>query len=70
MTVLRTRPKPRQRPLRRYQRRTLGRRIATDPRHRPPKGLQPFWTRARRLFWSWWPWTFFSIWAFTYGERA
>jgi cardiolipin synthase len=22
-----------------------------------------FWTRARRLLWSWWPWAFVSIWA-------
>jgi cardiolipin synthase len=22
-----------------------------------------FWTRARRLFWSWWPWAIVSIWA-------
>jgi cardiolipin synthase len=22
-----------------------------------------FWTRARRLFWSWWPWAFVCIWA-------
>jgi hypothetical protein len=27
-----------------------------DPLRRPPKGLAPFWTRARRLLWSWWPW--------------
>ena len=24
--------------------------------HRQPKGLPRFWTRARRLLWSWWPW--------------
>jgi cardiolipin synthase len=23
----------------------------------------PFWTRARRLLWSWWPWAIVSIWA-------
>ncbi len=40
-------------------------RRATDPRHRPPKGLPAFWTRVRRLFWSWWPWSVLSVWAFT-----
>jgi cardiolipin synthase len=24
--------------------------------HRRPKGLASFWTRGRRLLWSWWPW--------------
>jgi cardiolipin synthase len=47
--------------------RSLRRRIrprrATDPRHRPPKGLHPFGTRIRRLFWSWWPWFGGAIWA-------
>jgi cardiolipin synthase A/B len=28
-----------------------------------PKGVLPFWTRARRLLWSWWPWAIVSIWA-------
>ena len=28
-----------------------------------PKGVLTFWTRARRLLWSWWPWTIISIWA-------
>ena len=40
-------------------------RVATDPRHRPPKGLHPFGTRARRLFWSWWPWFLGAMWAFS-----
>jgi cardiolipin synthase A/B len=40
-------------------------RPATDPRHRPPKGLHPFWTRARRLLWAWWPWFGGAIWAFS-----
>ncbi len=31
-------------------------RLTPDPLYRPPKGRLPFWTRARRLFWSWWPW--------------
>jgi cardiolipin synthase len=67
---VRTRPKARTRRLHPRQRRPLGRRMATDPRHRPPKGLSTFWTRARRLFWSWWPWTFFAIWAFTAGKTG
>jgi cardiolipin synthase len=51
-------------PLRRRAR-ALRRRYATDPRHRPPKGLPAFWTRARRLVWSWWPWSLVSVWAFS-----
>src|SRR5919106_2624319 len=51
-------------PMRRRAR-ALRRRYATDPRHRPPKGLPAFWTRARRLFWSWWPWSLVSVWAFS-----
>jgi cardiolipin synthase len=31
-------------------------RFTTDPLHRAPKGLASFWTRGRRLLWSWWPW--------------
>ena len=27
-----------------------------------PKGVLTFWTRARRLLWSWWPWAIVSIW--------
>jgi cardiolipin synthase len=42
----------RQRPVSRHWRY----RLAPDPLVRPPKGVLPFWTRARRLFWSWWPW--------------
>ena len=34
-----------------------------DSRRRPPKGALTFWTRARRLFWSWWPWAIASLWA-------
>ena len=30
--------------------------LAPDPLKRRPKGVLPFWTRARRLLWSWWPW--------------
>ena len=28
-----------------------------------PKGVLTFWTRARRLLWSWWPWAIISFWA-------
>ena len=28
-----------------------------------PKGVLTFWTRARRLLWSWWPWAIVSVWA-------
>lgn len=31
-------------------------RLAPDPLLRKPKGTLPFWARARRLLWSWWPW--------------
>jgi cardiolipin synthase len=30
----------------------------------------PFWTRARRLFWSWWPWAFGSIWFASQGREG
>jgi cardiolipin synthase len=48
----------------------LRRRVATDPRHRPPKGLPAFWTRARRLLWSWWPWVILAVWAFSVGREG
>jgi cardiolipin synthase A/B len=38
-------------------------RTTIDPLSRPPKGLASFWTRARRLLWSWWPWVIIFIWA-------
>jgi cardiolipin synthase len=44
-------------------RRRSWRHPAVDPRSLPPKGLLPFWTRLRRLLWSWWPWAVVSIWA-------
>jgi cardiolipin synthase len=28
-----------------------------------PKGVLTFWTRGRRLLWSWWPWAIVSVWA-------
>jgi cardiolipin synthase len=70
--LARTRPSnPASRRYRRTLRRhPLGRRMATDPRHRPPKGLPAFWTRARRLFWSWWPWALLAVWAFTASKTG
>ena len=38
-------------------------RLAPDPLQRKPKGVLPFWTRMRRLFWSWWPWAAACLWA-------
>lgn len=60
----RTRPKPRSRPRRSRGRRTRAswRHKAADPLSRAPKGVLTFWTRARRLLWSWWPWAIVSIW--------
>ncbi len=44
----------------RWRRRTVPRywrhRLAPDPLKRRPKGILRFWTRVRRLLWSWWPW--------------
>src|SRR5215210_7760031 len=37
-------------------------RMAPDPLQRKPKGVLPFWTRMRRLFWSWWPWAAAFLW--------
>jgi cardiolipin synthase len=37
-------------------------RLAPDPLQRKPKGILPFWTRMRRLFWSWWPWAAAFLW--------
>ena len=44
------------------------RHAAVDPRSRAPKGVLTFWTRARRLLWSWWPWAIVSIWAIGSGR--
>jgi cardiolipin synthase len=33
-----------------------------------PKGVLTFWTRARRLLWSWWPWAIVTIWAISTGR--
>src|SRR5690349_14451807 len=59
--TLRARSRPRgwraRRPRRGY------RHPSVEPRSRMPKGVLTFWTRARRLLWSWWPWAIVSIWA-------
>jgi cardiolipin synthase A/B len=45
------------------------RRVTVDPLKRAPKGLAPFWTRGRRLLWSWWPWLLACAFALQQGER-
>jgi cardiolipin synthase len=42
--------------------------MAPDPLTRKPKGVLPFWGRARRLFWSWWVWATLYLWASTNGR--
>jgi cardiolipin synthase len=49
-------------------RRTGWRHSSIDARSRLPKGVLTFWTRARRLLWSWWPWAVVSIWAISDGR--
>src|SRR5688500_18997793 len=44
------------------------RRVSIDPRSRAPKGVLSFWTRARRLLWSWWPWALMSVWGVAEGR--
>src|SRR5688572_17998985 len=39
------------------------RRPGVERRSRLPKGVLTFWTRARRLLWSWWPWAAVCLWA-------
>jgi cardiolipin synthase A/B len=43
-------------------------RLAPDPLHRKPKGVLPFWTRMRRLLWSWWPWAAACLWALVHDK--
>jgi cardiolipin synthase len=75
-------PRPRSRPLG-WRRPSLDRRkrrpLTIDPLKRAPKGLASFWTRGRKLLWSWWPWLLaclFAIaerkwgWAFGTGAMA
>jgi cardiolipin synthase len=57
-TIRKTRPRSRPHGWRHHpliDRRRL-RRFTTDPLTRAPKGNTTFWTKARRLLWSWWPW--------------
>ena len=37
--------------------------MAPDPLTRKPKGVVPFWARARRLLWSWSIWAIVCLWA-------
>jgi cardiolipin synthase len=32
--------------------------------------LAPFWTRARRLLWSWWPWSLAAVWFASAGREG
>src|SRR5450830_1172529 len=43
-------------------------RLAPDPLHRKPKGVLPFWSRMRRLLWSWWPWAAACLWALVHDK--
>jgi cardiolipin synthase len=64
--------KPRSRPRvwRAHRTRRGWRRETVDPRARLPKGVLTFWTRARHLFWSWWPWAIAFLWAVAWNEWA
>lgn len=66
----RARLRPRSRPAARSaQRLKRGwRHPAADQRRRTPKGVLTFWTRMRRVFWSWWPWALAAVWAIS-GTR-
>jgi cardiolipin synthase A/B len=56
----RRRHRPKSRPaIRPALRRRRG--YVTDARTRKPKGMLTFWTRARRLLWSWWPWALLTV---------
>jgi cardiolipin synthase len=62
---IRTGPRP-QRTLDRLRGHRVTRRwrykLAPDPLQRKPKGVLPFWSRMRRLFWAWWPWGAACLW--------
>ena len=32
--------------------------------------MAPFWTRARRLLWSWWPWSLAAVWFIASGREG
>jgi cardiolipin synthase len=55
-----------------FRRRTVPRywryRLAPDALKRRPKGTLPFWTRARRLLWSWWPWALAFLYAMVHDK--
>lgn len=57
-------PRPRSRPRSWFTRRVKPgwRRVFADPPSRAPRGVLTFWTRARRLLWSWWPWALITVW--------
>ena len=59
-------PRPRSQPLG-FRRPSLDRRkrrpVGIDPLKRAPKGVASFWTRGRKLLWSWWPWLLASLYA-------
>jgi cardiolipin synthase A/B len=68
-TRTRRRHRPKSRPaIRPALRRRRGWRYTGDPRTRKPKGMLTFWTRARRLLWSWWPWALLTVYAVSRQE--
>lgn len=70
-SAARRRPRPRSQPLgwrRPIRRSRRYRGFSVDPLRRQPKGLASFWTRARRLLWSWWPWVAAGIFALELRE--
>jgi cardiolipin synthase len=58
----RLRPRSRPGTWPRRRRRRSWRYAPVDARAKAPKGALSFWSRARRLLWSWWPWALVSIW--------
>ena len=67
---LRTPPlrRPHSRPWRRTVPKHWRYRLAPDPLKRRPKGMLRFWTRARRLLWSWWPWAAVFLYAMVHDK--
>ncbi|HYP28121.1 MAG TPA: phospholipase D-like domain-containing protein [Blastocatellia bacterium] len=45
-------------------------RLQPDALSRKPKGVPDLFTRARRLFWSWWPWAAASVWMMAIGREG
>src|SRR3954470_14544055 len=60
--------RPRSRPWSRRVPRYWRYRLAPDPLKRQPKGMLRFWTRARRLLWSWWPWAAAFLYAMVHDK--